>query len=657
MYTAPNKQCKCLNNACSGKLNLAELEVAGDKLVYCNSSKKRHVHYSAGPGYYKNGIHGKKHKIVLIEVVEKSTVPSDAEVLTVVDETDAARKEEVSPKGKETLLAPTDFSGSAKASTTSEGGLELFISPPREKAVADKDRLVLSESEKRPEALSDDDVLTLVDGAGAPRAKVVTPLSLPDTPFLSTVKAESITVLGEGRAAVFTKPARAEGFLSLAEGALPFTKLDFNISEFITRHKDAKASDDLLWALLFIWLPLAYYYLKDEEKIKPVESLVIEGPDDFLGLTNFFKQKYSLTTTSYIRLKKILIEMAGERDKLTPDQAKTFVQIIENHDLNLSSVTELRKQRSKLARCLLIPVGHTAKGLLRKAYPEELRPYRSFSHDREKQIIKQVATQLYYYIRPIFVGLNKLKLEEIQILNIEIAGRRNLFIAANNWKESAGIKEAINQAGWSWERVLTTAHKANSGEEDSRTHRYAKKLSSRVFNKDYSWDGANDDAVMARQLGEIIRLGNIIEIDFDLSSPETKLAQALLVGENNIYILSPSADYIGKHRPNDMRHTEEYLIDIVKFARDILKLSISSYIGGKKRPCTTCAASMKDNITRFGARPGRVWLHGFQNQELTEARNSLIFFANPSYISLTNPSKGEVKADAGHDSGSDSEPE
>jgi hypothetical protein len=305
---------------------------------------------------------------------------------------------------------------------------------------------------------------------------------------------------------------------------------------------------------------------------------------------------------------------------------------------------------------LLKAQGHTKQGFLRKAYNEMPRPYRSHALDREKQIIRQIASQIYYFLKPGF-RLRELPLEEIQILNLKVAGKRNLFIAANPWLSAKEIYPTINKAGNSFTKVLKTDHKHGNAEEKIRTQRYAKKLSSRIFNDKYSW-GKGDDAVIADELGKLIRKATVSEMPFDLSSAETDLAKAILENDGGVFILVPSDKYSNEHMTNNLRHAEEYLVDLVNFTRDVLKKEPDSQVGGKKRPCSTCAGAMLGRISRFNPRPGRAWLHGFIHQDEIAARNSFAFFAAPSFVSLAKSAKGKPgKIDPGHDSGSDTEPD
>lgn len=74
---------------------------------------------------------------------------------------------------------------------------------------------------------------------------------------------------------------------------------------------------------------------------------------------------------------------------------------------------------------------------------ETVRPYRSFFEERERQLLKQVATQLYFSANQMLKQLSKEGLTEIQMMHMDFKGRHTVFVAANAFEITSALAKSI----------------------------------------------------------------------------------------------------------------------------------------------------------------------------------------------------------------------
>ncbi len=165
-------------------------------------------------------------------------------------------------------------------------------------------------------------------------------------------------------------------------------------------------------------------------------------------------------------------------------------------------------------------------GRLPKVYPiEKQKPYRSFSSERERQLLRQAATQLYF-------ALNIEELVEVQIMHLEFNEKHNLFIVANKPSITPSLP-ALIASRENLSKLLTTAHLPKDKEGKIRSARYAEKLAVRAIDSDdVSTNKGTSDKERARQVATLLKN----------STPSP-----LPINANNNYALSNASQALLKH--------------------------------------------------------------------------------------------------------------
>jgi hypothetical protein len=313
---------------------------------------------------------------------------------------------------------------------------------------------------------------------------------------------------------------------------------------------------------------------------------------------------------------------------LNPEQAELITQSLDDNDLNIFKKTrkyEVFKEatkdlRTKWADALCFCPESLQVGMLPKAYPDEIeRLPHSFSGIRERQLLRQIATQLYLDAKT-DAGIFK-SLKEIQILHLEINGRHNLFIAANNFLLTENLYERICVSGM--KDILIKPHKGDN--EEKRSQRFANKLKRRVFGESITVPVTDSiDGERAQHVAEILVAGKLEELDVR----NTERIEEVIGGEaGKIFVLTHLSDQ------EKLLHAEVFLKRIVEFAKS-RGYETSSCVAGKKRPCMTCSTSMQGVIDRHNSYHGRLFKHGFQNQEPEAASRTKDLLSSPCYITI-----------------------
>ena len=308
----------------------------------------------------------------------------------------------------------------------------------------------------------------------------------------------------------------------------------------------------------------------------------------------------------------------------------------------------------KIGALLTGPLGISQKGRYPLANPDEvIRPYRSFAGHRTRQILRHLASQIYFAIHEIDKTL-----EEVQAMYLSYKGHDYVFLTGNPIETFTRhcapfcSKDALRQA-------ITKSYYYTTGHDDEknlRTARYAAKLMQRIYDqipRPRSVGDADDDLHRSEKLSEIVReakvelwnIGDITQGKLDILKAPLKY--------NSIFIL---------HLPGlisqsfKLRHAEEFLVDVIDNLPPLLASAPPTYtcIAGKKRPCLGCSGRQTGVVSEFGEFPGRYWLHSMEYQSIKESKRTAALLLNSaSHVSVT---KDGMKV-AEFDSGSDSEPE
>jgi hypothetical protein len=294
-----------------------------------------------------------------------------------------------------------------------------------------------------------------------------------------------------------------------------------------------------------------------------------------------------------------------------------------------------------------------------KASPtEEPRDSRSFSNERERQLLRQASTQLYFKFKAELPG----GLQEVEIMHMNFDGRNSLFIAVNESSLSMHVPALFSRENF--QTILTTPYEANRDPEGSRrSRRYAAKLDSRIYSETPRVTFSDPiDKMRSEQVQSLLKTASLFRLEIELQEGNILAENSKLLlrnvfrkRNNEIYIV------VVKKCPKTVasRHAEEYLSDIADYAvmihqTDKIGLPLYTCVAGKKRPCMGCAARMQNVITQYGARPGRYFVHTGETQtDAVAARTVNLLLSSPSYV--TRRSDGVLAN--GYDSASDSEHE
>jgi hypothetical protein len=288
--------------------------------------------------------------------------------------------------------------------------------------------------------------------------------------------------------------------------------------------------------------------------------------------------------------------------------------------------------------------------------------YRNFMGDREKQILRHIATQVYLALK-IELALESAEkaknLVEVQVMHVYCNNRHNIFIAANKAKTTNVFANFVSR---DIKTLLTRAYADNNEEGARRSKRYASKLKNRIFEGELKLKeeaGFEKDSENAKAVGKILQTSNVSCIKIRYKESNSGKNKKLILDENsekevndainqsnNIYFIDIS-DY-----QHEKRHAEEFLCDIAEYIRK-QQTELYSCIAGKKRPCIGCSARLKSaEISKYGKSPGRFWSNTIENKTAEDALETIKLLDTGT--NFTSYCKDNEKRAEGYDSGSDS---
>ena len=287
------------------------------------------------------------------------------------------------------------------------------------------------------------------------------------------------------------------------------------------------------------------------------------------------------------------------------------------------------------------------------------RPPRKFHGEREKQLLKQLSTILFFYIK---ANNDVEKLTEVETLHIRIGNVSHLVIACNGGDK---ISPALNDLNYDKLKKILTENIAIKGkgskEGKIRIDRYQNNFTS-IFRKKkgiYFEDKSEHkkDLNKYQNIIEVLRdhLTNIKVIDNYLLKQKNFEANGIFDSETSCIIFINN-EKINIGHSDYGRHAEEYLVDffkvMLKYKTDNdLSTSIDACIAGKKRPCFTCYGTMFNmGISRHGERPGYGWKASLHGQDASNAKITLLSIAgNASYVTLEKDGNSMTDFDSGSD--------
>lgn len=312
---------------------------------------------------------------------------------------------------------------------------------------------------------------------------------------------------------------------------------------------------------------------------------------------------------------------------------------------NLASVD----QRKSFARLLTNQKPMIQLGSIPKvAATETRRPRRSFSQERERQLLKRVATQLYFAFKN---NKKTSSVTEVQLMHVMYGTKHYLFIAAN--------PAAMNQhmiglfsAPDSLRDLLTQAYQpVRDTEGKRRSKRYAHKLGRHIFTGVMPASTLPQDATQMGHSTRVLRANNIYSQEIQSSTVDATITAILADAQ-----LNDATIFLNwQHPSHSLRHAEEFLTDVAESFNALGRVSgtpVYTCIAGKKRPCAGCAGRMQGHISQYGQHNGNFWLNSIESQSEEAAKRTFnVLLSNPSYVSV---SANGLDA-PGYDTGSDSD--
>ncbi len=272
---------------------------------------------------------------------------------------------------------------------------------------------------------------------------------------------------------------------------------------------------------------------------------------------------------------------------------------------------------------------------------EILRPARSFAQERERQLLRHIGTQLYFYLQ----SKNVPHLVEIQVMHLSFQKKHFLFIAANEFTATQSFATLLKDSAQLETALVSTYQPDKDLEGKARSARYAKKFRTRVFDLETSFSPDTE----AQAVAELLRSAptSLLSLKNDLKQDSELVANKLQEKSCGIFFVTV------QNFSYERRHAEEFLVDIAEYAKARFD-KVRTCIAGKKRPCLTCTGRMTGVIDDYGKRPGRFWVHAIEHQSPTTAlRTYSILCQSASYV--TQAKNGTSAKD--YDSASDTEEE
>lgn len=258
-------------------------------------------------------------------------------------------------------------------------------------------------------------------------------------------------------------------------------------------------------------------------------------------------------------------------------------------------------------------------------------PPQSFKGNRLQQVLRQVASQLYFRWK---FYLREIELKDIQILYVEkiddkaANNKPSIFIAATpSHIPNSIITEFRQQTFYS---LLTTHYKSPRKNEkfiEMLSERFGKKLKERVWNSNKR---KTKTTKRSRDIASLLECDDrkFQKVNFDKDN-RFKLP-FFDFQENTAYLVHVSNNHTGECN----FHAEYVLSEIAKELRNTLP-NIKTTIFGKSRPCLTCTSSLREaNIDYYNTKTGLAALDSIlllNAKKRIECLNTL--FESPSHVS------------------------
>lgn len=354
---------------------------------------------------------------------------------------------------------------------------------------------------------------------------------------------------------------------------------------------------------------------------------------------------YLLQKRDYELINVAMVKLGGFNAKITQEVKSALPS------LNYSS----QQDRQDIGNMLTLRPRVTWDGRSRLAKPNvQYREYRSFEHERTRQLLRQISTQIF-----LFLENKKKRIKEVESMFLYYKGHSYLLITGNSIEDYTKFISLIKFTGI--KNILTNQHaisgsSAHSREGRIRSRRYKDKLKTRIYQNDFpaSWLN-NDDKKRAGLLRRILRIENT-KVLYRNNDAFINLNQFCTTSFTNkiIFIGYQPGRTHPKPRCKGL-HAEETFVDLLEqlqeFAPDPNMYSI---IGGKKRPCAGCFGRMlQTGVNEHGKHPGHFWSHSMKYQLAGTAKTTASVLIDRAAYESYNKTKTAMLDD--YDTGSESE--
>lgn len=475
------------------------------------------------------------------------------------------------------------------------------------------------------------------------------------------------------KAAILEKDLTALASLS-AEELIEFKDADESLNAFMfacVKHADVNVVRIILEKTLnyFTTRPLQY----EEINITDIAKLSLEDDGDDIEddsvspssnqiLNHVFEFYYGTVLVSDVNLYAPALAFIHQQD----DTVALFRDILHFeplHDEFLRKKNNEKLTKSDIKRAFSsVTKKHgdcNLNAFFTSKKPTSYRPPRQFHGGRERQLLKQLSTVIYFYIK---ANNSQNKLVETELMHLKIGDVSHLIISCNAKDKLAGVFPSDITMGDLQDRLKNNIEVRGDTEGRERVTRYQKILGKIFDNEEIGHsleEGENSaDIQCYQQVVKLLQEKNTTVHIFETYTDEVRVDQDPIIAEifsanESRVIILDNGNPIPSHQ---YFHAEEYLVKILLAIKEHAKgvnddATIYSCIAGKKRPCSTCYATMTHFwVNNHGSRPGFAWKTAVDSQVISSAQLTVLsMLRQQCYVTQSKNNKFL----SGYDSGSD----
>ncbi|XP_057301969.1 uncharacterized protein LOC130636312 [Hydractinia symbiolongicarpus] len=294
--------------------------------------------------------------------------------------------------------------------------------------------------------------------------------------------------------------------------------------------------------------------------------------------------------------------------KCNSEQKNSFLKAIEELRWKLQDMhLENEQVRTSWGEALSVPLNDGTSKRKPKLIPSrQLREKKSMASNRKGQLLRQIATQLFYR----WNNQKNKTLTEVQVMQVTNGIRLIIFVAFNPADNC--IVKKIKEDTSKMQSVLKVVQTDYSIRYSThRSNRYSKKLRKRLGNQ--------PNKILSKVLSQTPVIVNSLD-NFEYEW-------------QNFYVLCLS------NVADTKRHAEEILCDAASnLKEDFEPRDLTFSIYGKRRPCMSCLGRMRTaGIHHFNPNPGYFWYSSIGHQSEDCAKETLnILMTEVPHVTIEN---------------------